>query len=85
MLFANLTALYNLYDLAHLEHAQCFAVLTMLVEADGPDGDERERNFLRLLDETTFERVASYELMAQEAACSTRPSLSGQGRGPDTC
>jgi hypothetical protein len=35
------------------------------------DGDERERNFVRLLDETTFERTATFELMANEAATST--------------
>jgi len=56
--------------IAHLEHVHSFAVLTMLVEQSA-DGDERERNFVRLLDETTFERTATFELMANEAATST--------------
>ena len=43
----------------------------MLVEVDASaGGDERERNFVRLLDEVTFERMASFELMPTEAACS---------------
>ena len=56
--------------IAHLEHSQSFAVLTTMVEQQS-DGEEKERNFIRLLDETTFERIASFELGHQEATCST--------------
>ena len=56
--------------IVHLEHVHAFALLTMAVEQNA-EGDERERNFVRLLDETTFERHATFELGPMEAACST--------------
>ena len=57
--------------ISHLEHVHCFAVLTMAIEAAGADGEERERNFVKLFDETTFELCATFELTPYEAACST--------------
>jgi DNA damage-binding protein 1 len=57
--------------IAHIEHVHAFALLTMAHEDQPADGgDERECNFVRLLDEITFERTASFELMPTEAACS---------------
>ena len=58
--------------LAHLENAKAFAVLTTQIE-HGPDGEEGETNFVRLLDDQTFERSHSFELQPQETACSVLP------------
>ena len=55
--------------LVHLEHAAAFALLATASEHNA-DGDERERNFVRLLDETTFDRIAAFELQSTETACS---------------
>ena len=54
--------------IAHLEAAHTFAVLSVAIEYR--DGEEKERNFVRLLDEATFEKTATFELKDNESACS---------------
>lgn len=55
--------------IVHLEGARCFAVLTVRLEVTA-DGEETEYNYLRLFDDTTFERQGSYELQPTEAVWS---------------
>ncbi|EFJ48849.1 UV-damaged DNA binding complex subunit 1 protein, partial [Volvox carteri f. nagariensis] len=51
--------------IAHHEGARMLGVLTMRLDSDGS-----ERSFLRLLDDTTFDVVASYALAPGEMPCS---------------
>jgi len=55
--------------IAHVEHCQAFALLTTRVDVHA-DGDETETGFIRLLDETTLERLSSFQLQENEMPCS---------------
>ena len=54
--------------IAHLDAIHAFALLTAICEYT--ESEEIERSFVRLLDESTFEKAASYELRPMEHACS---------------
>ena len=58
--------------LCHVESARAFAVLTMHTRMRD-DGQEVETNYLRLLDDQTFERCDSFELKRQESALAILP------------
>jgi len=55
--------------ICHVEAARAFAVLTTSIESS-PVGDEVEQQFVRVLDDQTFERLSEFALAPQESACS---------------
>lgn len=58
--------------LCHVESARAFAVLTMHTRVSD-DGEEVETNYVRLLDDQTFERYDSFELKCEESALALLP------------
>lgn len=58
--------------LCHVESARAFAVLTMHTRVSD-DGEEAETNYVRLLDDQTFERYDSFELKCEESALALLP------------
>jgi len=54
--------------ITHLEHPKCFALLTTR-EDEAADGEVVQTSFIRLLDETTMERIACFELGPNEQPC----------------
>ena len=49
--------------ISHIEKAHSFALLTVRLEVLG-DGEEREQGYVRLLDDTTLEPLATSSLHA---------------------
>jgi len=69
--------------LCHIEAVRAFALLTCIISG-GEGGDEEvESNFIRLLDDQTFERCDSFELQPMESALAVLP-LCFEGEGDAT-